>query len=534
MRFRRSPSLSALAIVVFACAAFTERVEAQGRGRSTAPAEQPSLESLAGDYKAQAQIVQVRLRSDGVLTIAVPPQPVRELESIGSLRFAQKGLAGYSVEFVRDQSGNVVALISHQPNGDFGAARVRAASSAPATGQGASAAAPAPSPATPARSDPVASVAIPPSSSAADPAPDPRTTRDREATRDPSEGSSVSAPNQARTQVRKAEGQAQPVSDRTAAVGGARPAATTEPTLASFSAVGLNYERDLTGLFLGDFEHLRLSRESLEFDTLLSSYLKTFARHCSADLPASRVEMTKSVCVREQYPVNRYGVQVGASTCVEYQDVGTGLYADPDLYAAWRRVDADTGRTVVKDVLGSLSNNNNVIGTAMHARDAAASVGHDMESLIATNGCASPSVHRFQDNLLRFAQGRAGVRLASGETLASIGPAKAAPGAPFRESDYAKLLEDLVSEQSRTWMMNRYIRGSVSDVRVTSRDQTGHPLEVVGQYAFDGVNGRSTGTVTLRFSDRLPQCMYFPDFPNTCRTASPRIVAAYENNKYQQ
>jgi len=111
------------------CAASRGRVAAQGRGRSNAPADQPSLESLAGDYRAQVQIVQVRLRADGTLTFAVPPQPIRELQPLGNLRFAQKSLPGYSVEFIRDQAGNVIALISHQPNGDFSAVRMRAAQS---------------------------------------------------------------------------------------------------------------------------------------------------------------------------------------------------------------------------------------------------------------------------------------------------------------------------------------------------------------------------------------------------------------------
>lgn len=127
MRFLRSPSFAALVIVVSACALFTERVAAHRAGRPNTPASQPSLESLVGDYQAGTQIVQIRLRPDGVLTIAVPPQPVRELEPLGNLLFAQKGLTGYRVEFVRDGSGRVNALMALQPNGAFRAARVRGA-----------------------------------------------------------------------------------------------------------------------------------------------------------------------------------------------------------------------------------------------------------------------------------------------------------------------------------------------------------------------------------------------------------------------
>lgn len=72
----------------------------------------------------------------------------------------------------------------------------------------------------------------------------------------------------------------------------------------SFSAKGLNYEKELTCLYLGDFAHARLERDSLEFDTLFGSYLGAFARRCSEYLPANKVEMTRSECAREQYTEN--------------------------------------------------------------------------------------------------------------------------------------------------------------------------------------------------------------------------------------
>ena len=134
----------------------------------------------------------------------------------------------------------------------------------------------------------------------------------------------------------------------------------------------------------------------------------------------------------------------------------------------------------------------------------------------------------------RFALGQPPLRLAGGETLASIGPPKPAPGAPFKDSNYTKLLEDLVSEHSQVWMVNRYVRGSTSGVTVSSRDQFGRPSKIVGNYLFDAFNGRSKGSVTVQFSDGLPQCMYFFDFPTTCRSPSRRIITAYENGRYQE
>ena len=286
-------------------------------------------------------------------------------------------------------------------------------------------------------------------------------------------------------------------------------------------------------MYLGDFAHTRLGRDSLELDTLFGSYLSAFARRCSDYLPANKVEMTRTECAREQYRVNQYGAQVGASTCIEYRQVGTGLYADPDLYAAQKQVDAAASGNMLRETFRGMAGNN-PMGAAQHAMDATSSVGSDMDSLLRMNTCASPGLKRCQENMMRFALAKPPLHLAGGETLASIAPSKPSPGAPFKDSNYTKLLEDLVAEHSRAWMMNRYVGGSVSAVTVSSRDELGRPAKIVGQYLFDGFNGRSRGSVTLQFADGLPECLYFSDFPTTCRAPSRRIIAAYENNRYQE
>jgi len=270
----------------------------------------------------------------------------------------------------------------------------------------------------------------------------------------------------------------------------------------------------------------------MEFDLLFGNYLSAFARRCSAYLPANKVEMTRSECAREQYSVNRYGVRTGPSTCIEYREVGTGLYADPDLYAAQRQVDAEVGRNMVRDAFRGMAGNN-PMGTAMRSVDAATSVGRDMDSLLEMNSCTSPGLKRFQDNMMRFALGQPPLHLPGGETLASIAPKKS-PGAPFKDSNYTRLLDDLIAENSQGWMLNRYVRGSVSGVTVSSRDALGRPSKIAGNYSFDGSRGRSRGSVTVEFSDGLPQCVFFFDFPTTCRTPSRRVITTYENGRYQE
>lgn len=80
--------------------------------------------------------------------------------------------------------------------------------------------------------------------------------------------------------------------------------------------------------------------------------------------------------------------------------------------------------------------------------------------------------------------------------------------------------------------MNRYQKGRVSNVSVVSRDESGRPAKIKANYIFAGFSGKSNGAITL--TNGLPECMFFFDFPNTCRTPNRRIVAAYDNYAYDQ
>jgi hypothetical protein len=303
-------------------------------------------------------------------------------------------------------------------------------------------------------------------------------------------------------------------------------------TPASFSAEGLNFETELTALYLGDFANARLERTGLEFSALLRRYLDVFARRCDAHLPANNVEMTRQECATERVVRDGWGNVVNRS-CVSWVEVGTGLYADPALYAAAQRISAEGSIDILGEWLGGFAGDN-PMATGMRVRDVAAAVQGEMESLLRTNECDSPGLTRFQDNMLRFALEREPLRLPGGETLASLRPGTA-PGASYTASDYTRLLDDLVAANAETWFANRYVPGSASGVRVTSRDALGRPATIEGRYQFhEGYRGqRREGSVRIRFTDGLPQCMYFHDFPSTCRSPSRGIVTAYEAGRYR-
>ena len=292
-------------------------------------------------------------------------------------------------------------------------------------------------------------------------------------------------------------------------------------TRASFSTSGLSNAKVLTNLYLGDFVNVTLERNGIMFKALFSQYLDAFARHCNAFLPANKVEIMRTVCAQEQTPVNRYGAAVGPTTCTQYRTEGTGLYADPVLYRADVQLESATALDSIGQVMRTMQQGN-PLGSAMNTVGSVQVMANDMNSLVRINACNSTGLKRFQENVVQFALGKSPVRLEPASRQAQAGP--------FKDSDYTKLVEDLVFEQSRSWMMNRFVGGSVSNVIVSSRDSAGRPAVLAAQYLF---NGRSRGSVKVTFTDGLPACMYFFDLPSMCRAPSSRIIAAYENGNYR-
>lgn len=292
----------------------------------------------------------------------------------------------------------------------------------------------------------------------------------------------------------------------------------------SFSAKGLNYETSLTAIYLGDFEHARLDREGLAFVKLLQDYLNAYGVRCASSLPANRVEITTQEC--DEWLVERdgFGNEVGRE-CTHYEDRGTNVFADPQLYALYRRT-SDVAMAKYLRETGGVS-----LTGGMRGMDSLVSVGGDMAALLQLNACGSPGLKRFEDNLTRFATGQPPLRLPNGDTLASLRP-KSAPDAPFKDADYVRLVDDLIFENSRAWMANQYVKGSAGDVVVRQRDAQGRPAMVEAKYRFDSFGRQNEGSVKLRFTDGRPECLFFFDFPNTCREANPRIVTAYENGVY--
>ena len=100
--------------------------------------------------------------------------------------------------------------------------------------------------------------------------------------------------------------------------------------------------------------------------------------------------------------------------------------------------------------------------------------------------------------------------------------------------NFSKLAEDLVFEHSKKWAMNRYKRGSISNATVTKKDNLNRPVEMTARYRFTGWSGDKTGSVRITFTEGLPECLYFFDFPTTCRSADRRLDSQFANGAYNK
>jgi hypothetical protein len=121
-------------------------------------------------------------------------------------------------------------------------------------------------------------------------------------------------------------------------------------TRASLSTAGLANEQLFTSIYAGNFADIGMERSDVRFMSLYDGYLKAYGRRCDAYLPAKKVEIMESVCAREQTKIDRYGNRVGTGTCAEYRTQGTGIYADPVLYAAKEQSDNEVGPDAIRHV----------------------------------------------------------------------------------------------------------------------------------------------------------------------------------------
>jgi hypothetical protein len=287
----------------------------------------------------------------------------------------------------------------------------------------------------------------------------------------------------------------------------------------------------LNSIYAGAFEKIDIDRSSTEFASIGGGYVKGFSDNCLEHLPKNRVEITRTVCDEAWVTRNGWGVET-SRTCTSSHEEGTGVFADPELYAALHSTPVQAAGSALRTVFDMLIKGGDPIGGPINMAVNLIQLQTDTENLVAQNGCTNPALRRFQQNLELFALGKEGVRL-NGTVQLGLALLPPAAGTKYRDSDYSRLLDDMVNEQGKTWAVNRYIPGSVSSVRVESRDAVGRPAKISADYAYNGFSSRQEGTVTLSFDAGRPACLYFSDLPNSCRTPAHRLTTAYVQGEYR-
>jgi len=154
-----------------------------------------------------------------------------------------------------------------------------------------------------------------------------------------------------------------------------------------------------------------------------------------------------------------------------------------------------------------------------------------MKELVKRNDCNSDALKRFESNLYRFVENMEPLRLPGNPTVASLGLSQAS-SFTVGNLELRKLLDDLIVENSKAWVFNRYRKGSLFDIKVQSSDDKKMLYKVVAGYDSSIKSKDGKNKVVLTFDKNIPHCLYFSDAWDTCRHPSRKIVNDYERGRY--
>lgn len=302
---------------------------------------------------------------------------------------------------------------------------------------------------------------------------------------------------------------------------------TDEGTM-QFKTLGLNNAAFFDYIYRGHFENIELDVNTSHFLMILSGYLNTFGSLCPDLLPEDKVEIMTQECSRENVTTNGWGVEVDRY-CIAWRTVGTGIFADPKLYAAKMRLVAKQDQNALSTVI-DMYTNPNAMGNSVDQIHKAKALLSDWSNFFRLNPCDSKSVEQFANNLLAFANQKSPTRLKGMSVYEKI----KILGGPAGDQNYPKLLNDILVNQSKTWAMNRYVPNSISNVREFKSSDKTQTVSLRANYNFSGLMGKQKGSVTVKFKDGLPDCIYFSDFPNNCKKPNGALVAKYGLGQYMK
>lgn len=281
-------------------------------------------------------------------------------------------------------------------------------------------------------------------------------------------------------------------------------------------------------LYRGHSENIIIKRESEEFMMIFNAYISAFGKKCPSALPTDKVELMTLKC--DQYMVTKEALSGFElyRNCTSWVSVGTGVFVKPELFAAKQLLESPFKKSALA-YLEDMYTNPNASGNAVDKMHRLKRLKRDMDYFFANNDCTSKAVAQFEKNLLHFAVQKPLERLKGISAYEEMRIA----GAPSGEQRIEKLIADIVQEQSETWAANKYIKGSISNVRTFTGEDGKTIVAYKANYVFSNMLfGNDTGAVTIRLKDGLPNCIIFADFPNNCKSPSASLLMAYTKGKY--
>ncbi|HEY4338918.1 MAG TPA: hypothetical protein VGM97_03130 [Steroidobacteraceae bacterium] len=284
----------------------------------------------------------------------------------------------------------------------------------------------------------------------------------------------------------------------------------------------LNYVDDIKRIFVGDFEHVSIKRDSTNFTLMVDTYMTEYSKSCAKYLPKEKVQIMQTICTNQVATVNQFGTEVDARRCTQYNTVGTGRYADPRVYALHKTLDSSVNVAVLQAYIHDLVPNAGNGTGLRQMTDIGTYVLQDGAQFLMDNACAAPATMRYQENLLHFGRGEAPIRMpGAAQALRAVTLAK--------QQNYKGLVNDLITEESKAWAANRYLGGSAQVTAVNHNSDGTTPKEIDAKYS---LGDRTTGKVRITFAEDESPCLYFSDAPTNCRIPNPKLLSAFRRNKY--
>ena len=295
-----------------------------------------------------------------------------------------------------------------------------------------------------------------------------------------------------------------------------------------FNTDGLYNAELFDNIYRGHFENIEIGREDVFFLGVMEQYLRAYGEQCPNYLPDDKVRIMELVCSEYLITEDFYTGIEKSRECIDWEWDWTGLYARPDLYNAKLELERNNEGNELRNWIEMLSDDN-YMGNSVNLYHKAQGLIMDMARIFKLNPCDSKALRRFEENLKLFALNKPAIRMQEDGIYETVKKY----GGPTGPQYFAKLIDDLVVDQAKTWMINRYIRGSISGVSVLSTDKKGRPVIIKANYRFSGLVG-SEGWVKIVFEDGLPNSIYFWDFPSNGKTPNSSIVVSYAQGKYSK